>query len=243
MAADVGAARSNVRLSVVIPVYNERDTIRPLVESVARVPLPIEREIIIVDDCSTDQTGAICDGLSRRFPGLVRVFRHRRNRGKGAAVRTGFAAARGDILVVQDADLEYDPRDYAALLGPILQGRADVVYGSRFLGRRDRRFLGWRHVLANKMLTCLSNTLGGPRLTDMCTCYKMLRASVLEGIQLRQDRFAFDAELTMKLGRKRWRVLEVPVAYTSRPREQGKKITWRDFLEHVITIVRCSVAL
>ncbi len=229
-----------MRLSVVIPVYNEKDTLRPLISLVLGVRLPVEKEIVLVDDGSTDGTGAISSGLVDELQGAsVRLLRHERNRGKGAAVRTGIANATGDVILVQDADLEYDPQDYGKMLAPILQDRADVVFGSRFMGPRPRRFLGPRQVLANKVLTCLSNILGGMRLTDMCTCYKMFRVEVVQRAQLKQDRFAFDAELTMRIAAGRWRVVEVPISYCGRPRREGKKIGWWDFAEHVATILRC----
>jgi len=176
-----------------------------------------------VDDCSTDGTRE----LMRKLPGDVRCFYHERNQGKGAALRTGFAAATGDIVLIQDADLEYDPREYPVLLAPILQGHADVVYGSRFLSGPHRVVFYW-HYLGNRLLTTLSNIFTNLNLTDMEVCYKVFRREVLRGLTLRENRFGFEVEITAKIARKSWRIYEVPVSYYGRDYAAGKKITWRD---------------
>ncbi|MES1256097.1 MAG: glycosyltransferase family 2 protein [Acidobacteriota bacterium] len=213
-----------MKLSVVIPVYNEAGTIVQLIERVRAVGL--DTEIIVVDDCSTDGTG---DALKQMdaAPDLVRLF-HPVNRGKGAALRTGFAAATGDVVVVQDADLEYDPSEYPKLLQPILDGRAEVVYGSRFIGGDCHRVLYFWHSLGNRFLTLLSNAVTNLNLTDMETCYKMFRREVIQGIELREDRFGFEPEITGKIAERRCRLYEVGISYSGRTYEEGKKIGWRD---------------
>jgi glycosyltransferase involved in cell wall biosynthesis len=219
-------------ISVVIPVFNEKSTILEILAQVEAVP--IEKEIVVVDDCSTDGTREILQAIDR--PG-VRVFFHDANRGKGAALRTGFSHVRGDIVIVQDADLEYDPREYPRLLEPILAGRADVVYGSRFLGGPHRVLL-FHHYVANRLLTFLSNLLTNLNLTDMETCYKVFRADVLRRIHLTSNRFGFEPEITAKVARARCRVYEVPIAYYGRDYTEGKKISWRDGLAALWWIVR-----
>jgi glycosyltransferase involved in cell wall biosynthesis len=224
-----------MKLSVVIPAYNEEATIEEIVERVRQAPF--EKEILIVDDASSDGTSKLLRALASRCP-EVRVFEHRVNRGKGAALRTGFAEARGDVVLVQDADLEYDPEDYPVLLGPILDGRADVVFGSRFLGApKGHRVLYFWHWVANKLLTLLSNAMNNLNLSDMETCYKAFRREVLEKVQLRADRFGFEPEFTAKVARHRYRVYEVPISYSGRTYEEGKKITWRDGVRALGAIV------
>ena len=212
------------RLSVVIPVYNERATIEELLKRVQAAP--IDKEIVIVDDGSTDGTRELLAGLGAD-DGRVRVILQPKNRGKGAALRRGFAEARGSIVLVQDADLEYDPADYPVLLDPIEHGVADVVFGSRFLGGPHRVLLFW-HSVGNWLLTRLSNMLTNLNLTDVWTCYKVFRVEVLRSLTLREDRFGFEAEVTAKVARGRWRVYEVPIAYHGRTYAEGKKITWKD---------------
>ncbi len=220
------------RLSIVIPVYNERATIEEVLKRVQAVPL--DKEIVVVDDGSTDGTGELLRGL--HDPG-IRLFVQTPNRGKGAALRRGFAEARGTIVIVQDADLEYDPADYARLLEPIERGVADVVYGSRFLGGPHRVLLFW-HSVGNHLLSMLSNMLTNLNLTDVWTCYKVFRAEVLQSLTLREDRFGFEAEVTAKIARGRWRIYEVPISYHGRTYAEGKKITWRDGVRGVWCTLR-----
>ncbi|MBU4199885.1 MAG: glycosyltransferase family 2 protein [Verrucomicrobia bacterium] len=222
------AHRHCAKLSIVIPIFNECPTIKPLVQAVAQVPLGIEKELILVDDCSTDGTREALDELRREQSGWKFVF-HEANCGKGAALRSGFRVATGDIVLIQDADLEYDPRDYPALLAPILTGHADVVYGSRFLGGGPHRVVFFWHSVGNRILTTLSNMMTDLNLTDMEVGYKVFRKDVLDSIVLREDRFGFEPEVTAKVSRnKRWRIYEVPISYFGRDYAEGKKITWKD---------------
>jgi glycosyltransferase involved in cell wall biosynthesis len=226
-----------MKLSVVIPVYNEVGTIEELVGRVKAVELGLEKQLILVDDGSTDGTWEVLARLQREHP-QVKVLQHERNRGKGAALRTGFAAADGDFVIIQDADLEYDPHDYPALLGPMLDGHADVVYGSRFLGGGPHRVVFYWHYVGNRLLTTLSNMMTDLNLTDMEVCYKLFRREVLQSLTLREERFGFEVEITAKVARGRWRVYEVPVAYYGRNYAEGKKITWRDGLWALWCIVK-----
>lgn len=226
-------------LSVIVPVYNEEQTIAEILARVRAVDLgglgrPIDREIVVVDDCSTDRTPEVLAEEGRR-PDTT-VIRHRRNRGKGAAVRTGLAAARGDILLIQDADLEYDPRDYPALLRPILEGRTEVVYGSRFLGEHKAMYF-W-HSVGNKALTLVTNVLFDTTLTDMETCYKVFTADVARSFRLRSDRWGIDPEISAKILKRGHRIYEVPIAYNGREFWEGKKISWRDGLAVFFTLLR-----
>lgn len=220
-----------MKLSVVIPVYNEIKTIGQLLQRVKAVPQ--DKEIIVIDDCSTDGTR---EWLSQYADENVKVLFHERNRGKGAALRTGFEQVTGDIVVVQDADLEYDPREYGRLIEPILDGRADVVYGSRFTGGPQRVLFFW-HYVGNKFLTLLSNMLTNLNLSDMETCYKIFRAELLKKIAIRSNRFGFEPEITAKFAKLRCRIYEVPISYSGRNYEEGKKITWRDGLAAFFHIV------
>jgi glycosyltransferase involved in cell wall biosynthesis len=209
-------------LSVVIPVYNEKDTIEEILSRVAAVPL--RKEIIVVDDCSTDGTRAMLAELQPRIG--FRLFLQEHNQGKGAALRRGFAEVAGDLVIIQDADLEYSPEEYPELVSLICEGRADVVYGSRFLGRH-RVFL-FTHYLGNRLLTLLTNVLYNTMLTDMETCYKVMRTEVLRSFSLRSDGFGIEPELTAKIFKRGYRVYEVPITYDGRGYDEGKKITWRD---------------
>lgn len=215
-------------LSIVIPVYNEAALLPKLLARVEASPLPdgVQRQIIIVDDRSTDGTAEWLKRLSAERPEIIVRF-HDFNRGKGAALRNGFAAATGDILLVQDADLEYDPRDYGRLLEPILDGRADVVFGSRFLGETHRVLYYW-HYMGNRLLTALSNALSNLNLTDMECCYKVFRRQVLEQVELEEDRFGFEPEITAKVAKLDARIYETAVSYSGRTFAEGKKINWRD---------------
>ncbi len=213
------------RLSVVMPVYNERATIQEAIDSVLNSNPDIEKELIVVDDVSTDGTREILSNLDR--PGLEVVF-HKKNSGKGSAIKTGFENAKGEIVLVQDADLEYDPNEYPVLLKPILAGHADVVYGSRFAGHGAHRVLYFRHFVGNKFLTLLSNLFTDLNLTDMETCYKVFTAKALEGIAIQEKRFGFEPEITAKIARKKLRIYEVPISYYGRTYEEGKKIGWKD---------------
>lgn len=212
-----------MKLSVVIPVYNEKGTIREIYDSVRGVD--IDKEIILVDDCSTDGTREILQGLADEN---TRVFMHDRNMGKGAALRTGFRNATGEIVIIQDADLEYDPSQYHKLIQPILDGKADVVYGSRFVTGDYRRVLFFWHMLGNKFLTLLSNMLTNLNLSDMETCYKVFRREVLEKITIEENRFGFEPEITAKISKMDLRIYEIGISYSGRTYKEGKKIGWKD---------------
>jgi glycosyltransferase involved in cell wall biosynthesis len=218
---------------VVIPVYNEVGTIKEIVSRVQAVDL--EKEIIIVDDGSTDGTPELLQEITLSHEN-VRVLYHDLNQGKGAALRTGFEGATGDIVIIQDADLEYDPREYPVLLEPILDGRADVVYGSRFLGGPHRVLFFW-HYLGNRFLTLLSNALTNVNLSDMETCYKVFRREVLSDIQLKSNRFGFEPEFTAKIAKKGFRIYETPISYSGRTYAEGKKIGWKDGVKAIVAIV------
>jgi glycosyltransferase involved in cell wall biosynthesis len=236
-------------LSVVIPVYNEVNTLEAILRQVRAVP--IRKEIILVDDCSRDGTRELLERLAAAEPDL-KVAWHDVNRGKGAALRTGFRIATGQIVIVQDADLEYDPAQYPALIQPIVEGKADVVYGSRFIGEEHRVLHFW-HSLANKFLTLLSNVFTNLNLTDMEVCYKVFRREVIQGVTLRSDRFGFEPEVTAKIARftvppvegrpaRRCRVYEMPVSYNGRDYHEGKKIGWKDGVQALYCIVRYALA-
>lgn len=215
-----------MKLSIIIPVYNEKKTIEEILKQVMAVKIPkINKEIIIVDDKSTDGTREILKKIKKRHPRL-RIIYHSQNQGKGAAVRMGFQNANGDILLVQDADLEYDPHDIPKLLEPIQKGKAEVVYGSRFTGER-RNMLFW-HMVGNRFLTFLVNLLYNTTLSDMEVCYKLFTKRALKNVKLKEDRFGFDPEITAKILKKGIRIYEVPISYAGREFEEGKKIKWKD---------------
>jgi glycosyltransferase involved in cell wall biosynthesis len=210
-------------LSVIVPVFNERSTVAELIRRIRAVQLPVDIEVIVVDDGSSDGTDKVLTALG---DSTVRVIDHEYNRGKGAAIRTGLAAARGDLVLIQDADLEYDPFDWPRLLDPILRRKAQVVYGSRFTGERKNMLpLHW---LGNRFLSLVTNVLYSSTLSDMETCYKMFDRRVLEGITIESDRFDFEPEITAKILRRGYRIYEVPISYAGREPDEGKKITWRD---------------
>jgi len=220
-------------LSVIVPVFNERSTVAEIVRRMRSVELPVEREIVVVDDGSDDGTGAV---LTQLRDSTVRVIAHPQNRGKGAAIRTGLESATGDLVLVQDADLEYDPEDWPRLLAPVLKGRARVVYGSRFTGeRRNMLFLHW---VGNRFLSLITNVLYNSTLSDMETCYKLFDRRVLDGIQLQADRFDFEPEFTAKVLRRGIRIYEVPISYAGRELSEGKKITWQDGVTALWTLVK-----
>lgn len=222
-----------IKLSVIIPVYNEERTITKIVERVQNVNL--KKEIIIVDDGSTDGTKKKLKKLENK-PNIEIIYRDV-NQGKGAALRTGFKAVTGDFVIIQDADLEYDPQDYSKLLEPLIDGRADVVYGSRFLGGPQRVFLFW-HYVGNKFLTLVSNILNNLNLSDMETGYKAFRADILNDIKFKSDRFGFEPEFTTKVAKKGYKIYEVPISFSGRDYSEGKKITWKDGVKAFFTLLK-----
>jgi len=229
-----------MKLSIVIPVYNEKKYIREIVKRVQEVNLPgIEKEIIIVDDFSTDGTRDILQNILIKE--VAQVVYQEENMGKGAALRTGFQYANGDVVIIQDADLEYDPEEYEKLLQPILDGKADAVYGSRFVGSEPHRVLFFWHYLGNKLLTLLSNMFTNLNLTDMETCYKMFRKEVLDSIQIEQNRFGFEPEITAKLARGNWRIYEIGISYSGRNYAEGKKINWQDGVQALWCILKYNL--
>jgi len=221
-----------MKLSIIIPVYNEKKTIKDLIEKISLIDIP--KEIIIVDDYSSDGTREI---LAEIESDEVKVFYHERNMGKGAAVRTAVKHVTGDIVIIQDADLEYDPRDYPDLIRPIVEDRADVVYGSRFLGGPHRVLFFW-HYVGNRIITTFSNILSNLNLTDMETGYKAFRSEVIQSLNLKSNRFGFEPEVTMKLAKAKYRIYEVPISYWGRDYSEGKKITWKDGIAALFHIIR-----
>ena len=224
-----------MKLSIVIPVYNEKDTLEEIFRLVQATPY--DKEIIAVDDASTDGSALILSQLAEKYDN-VKVFYHETNQGKGAALRTGFAKVSGDVVIIQDADLEYRPVDYPALLEPIDSGEADVVYGSRLVGARPHRVLYFWHYMGNRSVTTLSNMFTNLNLSDMETGYKVFKAEVLKDIRIKSNRFGVEPELTAKIAKQRCRVFEVPISYHGRDYAHGKKITWRDGIAAIFHIIR-----
>jgi len=229
-----------MKLSVVIPIYNERATVRQVVNRISSLALPFEIEMLCIDDGSTDSSREILLDLQKEHPG-VRVILQPHNMGKGAALRRGIQEATGEFVVIQDADLEYDPAEYPILLEPLIEGKADVVYGSRFMGGRPHRVLYFWHSVGNWLLTLFSNALTDLNLTDMETCYKAFRREVIQGIHLEEDRFGFEPEITVKVAKRRLRVYEVGISYSGRTYEEGKKIGWKDGVRALWCIMKYSL--
>ncbi len=224
-----------MKLSIVIPVYNEEATLTEIIKRVQATPY--DKELIIVDDASQDKSRDIIRALAKEYDN-IRIFFHERNQGKGAALRTGFGQVTGDVVLIQDADLEYNPTDYPELLKPIERGVADVVYGSRLIGSAAHRVLFFWHYVGNKIVTTLSNMFTNLNLTDMETCYKVFKAEIIKNITIKSDRFGVEPELTAKIARQRCRVYEVAISYDGRDYSEGKKITWRDGIAAVYYIIR-----
>jgi glycosyltransferase involved in cell wall biosynthesis len=227
-----------MKVSIVIPCYNEKDTIEKIVEAVHNAPLE-NKEIIVVDDCSEDGTQTLL--REKVAPMVDRIINHPVNQGKGAALRSGFAAATGDLILVQDADLEYSPDDYPVLLEPLMSGKADAVFGSRFMGGRPHRVLFFWHMVGNRFLTLLSNMFTNLNLTDVETGYKAFKASLIKSIELEEDRFGVEPEIIAKLARRGCRVYEVGISYSGRTYKEGKKINWKDGIRAIYAIVKYNV--
>ncbi len=224
------------KLSIVIPIYNEAEHLEEILRQINAVEIDMEKELILVDDCSTDGTREILEKLQNSAENTAKIFYHEINRGKGATLRTGFQHITGEITLIQDADLEYDPQDYPRLLEPILTNKADVVYGSRFMGGRQEGLL--RSYLANRFLTFLSNLVNGTKLTDMETCYKVIKTDILKDISLCSDRFGFEPEITAKLAKRKCNIVDVPISYRGRDYDEGKTISWKDGVAAIFHILR-----
>jgi glycosyltransferase involved in cell wall biosynthesis len=227
-----------MKLSIIIPCFNEKETIIDLLEAVRRSPIP-DKEIVLVDDGSSDGTRDLLQTLSSDD---LRIIFHETNKGKGAALRTGFSEASGDICIVQDADLEYDPQEYPLVIGPIVEGKADVVFGSRFQGGRPHRVVYFWHRMGNAFLTTMSNMFTDLNLSDMETCYKAFRREIIQSIEIRENRFGFEPEITAKIARnKKWRIYEVGISYYGRTYDQGKKIGWKDGFRAIYCILKYNL--
>jgi len=224
-------------VSIIMPVFNEHSTVAKVIETV--LGQPVVAELIIVNDASSDGTGDVLEALKTSDP-RIRVFHHNLNQGKGAALRTGIGHATADIVIIQDADLEYDPNEYPILLGPILRGKADAVFGARFIGSQEHRVLYFWHFLGNKFLTLLSNMCTNLNLTDMETCYKAVRREIIQSIPIKENRFGFEPEITAKLAKKGARIYEVAVSYHGRTYAEGKKINWKDGVQAIWCILKYS---
>ena len=228
-------------ISIVIPVYNEAATISQIVDMVRSVDVGMDKEILLVDDCSRDGTRDVLEKMGKEQTDLKVLF-HEVNQGKGAALRTGFTAATGDVVLIQDADLEYDPKEYPRLLQPIVEGHADVVYGSRFLGGGAHRVVFYWHYLGNRLLTTLSNMTTNLNLTDMEVCYKVFKRAVIQSIPLKENRFGFEVEITAKIAKRKLKIYEVPISYYGRDYSEGKKIGWKDGFSALRCIVKYMFA-
>lgn len=227
-----------MKLSIIIPCFNEIDTIRSIISAVKQAPIEL-KEVIVVDDCSTDGTRELLK--SEIETTIDQVIYHEKNQGKGAALRTGFKYATGDIVVVQDADLEYDPQELPLLMEPFLKDNADVVYGSRFIGHRPHRVVYFWHMVGNRILTLVSNMFTNLNFTDMETCYKMFRRDLIQSIEIEENRFGFEPEITAKLAKKKVRFYEVGISYYGRTYKQGKKITWKDGIRAFYAIIKYNL--
>jgi len=230
-----------MKLSIIIPVFNEEKTIQEVIESVLNAPLPLEIkdiEIIIVNDCSTDNTSNILKSIKND---KIKIIHHSKNQGKGAAIRTGIENITGDIVIIQDADLEYDPNEYPNLLDPIIRDKADVVYGSRFLGSGPHRVVYYWHYIGNNILTTISNMFTNINLTDMETCYKVFRKEIIKKIKIKENRFGFEPEITAKIAKLKCRIYEVGISYYGRTYEEGKKINWKDGVRAIWCILKYNL--